>query len=97
MAKARVIRTEASEADLIEIWNHIAADSPNAADRVVRQIGRQIERLTDFPEIGPRRREIAPELRALIVGSYLVLYRYGGDVVEVVRIIHGAHDLTDLL
>jgi toxin ParE1/3/4 len=97
LAKALVRLTDTSEADLLDIWHFIAASSPAAADRVVRDIGRQIARLADFPEIGARRADIAPEVRALVVGSYLALYRFDGATAEIVRVVHGARDLGEII
>lgn len=60
-------------------------------------IAARILQLTDFPESGPRRPEIAADARALTVGNYLVLYRTTPENVEILRIVHGARDVRTLL
>ena len=47
--------------------------------------------------MGPARPDIAKELRYHPVGSYLLLYRVIDRYVEIVRVVHGARDLTRLL
>jgi toxin ParE1/3/4 len=82
--------------DLIAIWEYIADDSPVAADRLLDTLEARIERLADHPFLGPARPDIAPDLRYLISGNYLILYRVLGEVVEIVRVLHGARDLAAL-
>jgi toxin ParE1/3/4 len=54
------------------------------------------EQLSEFPQLGRLRPEIAEAARSLNVGNYLVLYRIVTRTVEVVRVAHGARDLTKL-
>lgn len=82
--------------DLDDIWDYVAHDDVDAADRVIDGITGASRRLADFPECGPARPDIAPGVRSLIAGRYLLLYRVG-DVVEVVRVIHGARDILAAL
>jgi toxin ParE1/3/4 len=83
--------------DIEEIWQWIAADDVAAADRWVRLIVESTDRLTDFPNSGAPRPELAPGARSLVVGGYLVLYRVGPDSVDIVRVVHGARELSRLL
>lgn len=83
--------------DVEEIWQWIAADDVAAADRWVRLIVDTTDRLVEFPNSGPSRPELAPGARSLVVGRYLVLYRVGPDSVDIVRVVHGARELSRLL
>jgi len=96
LPRIQIVRNATAKTDLIEIWNYIAAESPGAADRLLDEIDKQIIRLADFPEIGARRPEIASDARVLVSGRYLILYRFDGNMVEIIRVVHGARDLTDL-
>ena len=80
-----------------DIWLHIAADDPAAATRMVERLAAGVARLADFPESGPARPEIGAGARSIVVGRYLVLYRITGKYVEIVRVIHGAREITGLL
>ena len=46
--------------------------------------------------MGRLRPDIAPELRYLAVGNYLILYRTVPNGIQIVRVIHGARDLPNL-
>ncbi len=97
MAELRIVRSPAAEDDLIDIWCGIALDSPVAADRFLDSIAVEIRQLATFPDSGSLRPDIAPDARALTVGNYLVLYRHTATHIEIVRVAHGARDLTALL
>jgi toxin ParE1/3/4 len=91
-----VVFSPAAEADLDHIWLNIALENPAAADRLIDSIGQQCGQLSQFPELGRSRPDIAEAARSLNVGNYLILYRIEARAIEVVRIIHGARDLTAL-
>jgi toxin ParE1/3/4 len=91
-----VRRTNRAEADLDDIWLHIATENIAAADRMIERIETAEDRLGEFPQIGQARPEIGPDLRYWPVGSYLVFYRAEADQVTIVRVVHGARDLPDL-
>lgn len=80
-----------------DIWLHIAADDPVAATRTVERLAAGVARLADFPESGRARPEIGVGARSVGVGRYLVLYRINEDCVDIVRVVHGAREITRLL
>jgi toxin ParE1/3/4 len=47
--------------------------------------------------IGRARPELRPDLRSFPYGSYLILYRVINDGVEIVRVVHAARNLDDLV
>jgi toxin ParE1/3/4 len=94
---ARVVRTPRAEEDLQEIWLYIAAENVEAADRILDQIGVRLERLTEHPEMGPARPDIAADMRILPAENYLILYRLLDGIVEVVRIVDGRRNIPDIL
>lgn len=96
MADIRIVRSPAAENDLIDIWSGIATDSPFAADRILDAIAARILQLASFPESFPQRPDIGAEVRALTIGNYLVLYRLAEHRVEIVRVVHGARDVSAL-
>jgi toxin ParE1/3/4 len=82
--------------DLEDIWYFIAQENPVAASRVVNALKQRILSLNNLPERAQLRPDIAPNARCLIHGNYLVVYEVIGARVEVVRVTHGAIDLTKL-
>ena len=84
----------AARQDLLAIWDYIATDNMAAADRVLDALDARMQLLTDHPLLGPSRPDIAPDLRYLVSDNYLILYHVLPDAVEIVRILHGAWNLT---
>ena len=95
----RFVLSPQAAGDLEDIWDYIAADSLDAADRVIGRIYDQIRALAETPGMGHRREDLAED-RAIIfwpVGNYLVLYRAKAGLVEVVGIAHGKRDIPDFI
>ena len=67
--------TAEAEEDLIAIWDYIALDNPNAADRLLMKLKEKFQLLADNPELGATRPDIAKVMRYLATGNYLLLYR----------------------
>ena len=67
---------------------------------LINEIIDKIQILTDFPEIGPslsRIIKINTDYRYLIVGSYIIFYRYDRNVVKVNRVFNAKRDYLYLL
>lgn len=93
---ASVRRSALAERDLLEIWSHIAKDSPGAADRFLDLIGEKCGLLAASPEMGRRREELAPALRSFPVGRYVIFYRPGERGIQVVRVLSAYRDIAAL-
>jgi len=92
-----VLRTAQAATDLLEIWVYIAQESSmEVADRVLGTVDQKCQALAEQPGIGRRRDELAPGLRSLPVGSYVVFYRGRENGIEVIRVLHGARDIEAL-
>ena len=84
--------------DIDEIWEFIAQDNLDAADRVRDEIFQAFEKLAEMPEVGHLREDLAKEpLRFWPVYSYLIIYRPDSQPLEIVRVLHGARDIKNLL
>ncbi|NOZ69858.1 MAG: type II toxin-antitoxin system RelE/ParE family toxin [Deferribacteres bacterium] len=77
-------------ADLVEIRGYIARDKPDAAGNVARRIKSEVDRLREYPGMGrPGRVEGTREL--IISGfPYIIPYRVKNNVIEILRVLHGA-------
>lgn len=62
---ARVTRRPQAETDILEIWEYIAADSVEQADRWIDKLDRSLELWATQPMMGRKRAELAPGLRNL--------------------------------
>jgi toxin ParE1/3/4 len=76
---------------------YIARDNVAAADKLLESIEAKCRLLVDHPAIGPARDDIGRGIHTLTVGRYLVLYRIGQERVEIVRVVHGAKELRNLV
>ena len=86
-----------AELELEEIGDHIAEDSPANAQRFIERLTRKFVVLGRNPRIGRARRDLRPDLRSFRYGAYLILYRAVDDGVEIVRVVHAARNLDDLM
>lgn len=79
--------------DLEEIYDYIAIDNVNAALRFVDLLEEKFLLLTDSPGIGRHRNELASALRSFPAGNYIIFYRPVGEVIQIIRVLHGARDI----
>ena len=80
-------------ADLEEIREYIAEDSPDAADCVVDEILDAAAALAPMPHMGHRRPDLTSgPFRFWTVRSYLVVYAPEESPLLVVAVLHGSRD-----
>ncbi len=84
--------------DLLEIWEFVAQNDLDAADRVEQEIEQAITRLTRIPRLGHIRSDLTSKpVRFWAVYSYLIIYDPEARPLEVVRILSGYRDVAALL
>lgn len=62
----------------------------------MRSFKETFEKLLTFPNLGRERPELAIGIRSFAVGKYIVLCQPTDDVLEIVRVRHGATKLDEL-
>lgn len=82
-----------AEADILDIWDYIASDSPLYADRWLDELDEHFLVLATQPLMGRARDELAPGVRSFPFGRYVVFYAPLVDGIDVVRVLHGARDI----
>lgn len=93
----RLVRlTESAVQDLEKIYDYIALDNIDAADRVKHRLQKRWCAAAENPGIGRKRDELRPNIRSLNEGSYLIFYRQIENGIEILRILHGAMNLEAL-
>lgn len=98
MRKYQVEITKIAESDIEEIFEYILRDNKRAAIKWVKEIGRQIDTLENFPmrcSIIPEVQELGGKYRHFIYGNYRTIFRIEGSKVIIMRVIHSAR-LLDL-
>ena len=94
---SRVLFTARAREDLLDIWFYVASRNSEAvADRVYNTIEQSCRLLKDHPRLGRARPEIQAEARSIVIERWLALYRLTEDGVQIVRIIDGARDLSEI-
>ncbi len=95
---SRYLLASAAESDLDSIWEYIARDSRDAADRSIAKLFEAFEVLAANPcHRSHARRPHSRPGGVLPVGSYLILYRRQPERIEIVAVTQGARDIPSLL
>lgn len=90
--------TEGAEADVDAIADFIAADSVDAAVKVVLALEDAFVLLASRPGIGHAREDLTDRpLKCWRVYSYLVVYDPASDPLTIVAVLHGARDVAPIL
>ena len=94
MSRRSFVLTPQARADLLEIWNYIAEDSPENADRILERLYAAFTRLAETPRIGHHREDLADARhRFWTVYSYVIAYRDQIRPLQIIAIVHGARQL----
>jgi toxin ParE1/3/4 len=65
-----------------------------AADRLVDRFDATLQLLASAPHLGRSVEELAPSLRSFPIGNYLIFYRPIESGIELIRVLHGAREIT---
>ncbi|MBI3678728.1 MAG: type II toxin-antitoxin system RelE/ParE family toxin [Proteobacteria bacterium] len=85
----KVIWSPTAERNLDAIWEYIAQDDHEAADRIAERLRSAANGLMTTPLIGRAGRAI--DTRELVVAGtpYLLIYRVLPGKIEIARVVHG--------
>ena len=91
----RVSWADHARADLRDIRDHIARDSPYYARQFVERILAVVEDIGSYPEIG----RLVPEaqrddVRELLFRGYRIMYLVQPQNLYIIAVLHGSRDLT---
>jgi plasmid stabilization system protein ParE len=90
--------TETAQRHIDEIAAFIAADSMDAALKVLDALEAAFDQIAEMPEIGHTREDLTLRpLKFWRVYSFLVVYEPTSDPLTVVAVLHGARDVQQIL
>jgi len=92
----KVILSERTEYDLLDIGDYIGLDNPRRALSFMDELKRKALGLGDNPWLYQLRPDVGPNVRAAVHGQYVILFEVVDETVMVERIVHGARDLSSL-
>lgn len=99
-SKLQIRLLKIAEEDFTEIVSYIAADNPNAANTLANNIEKNLELLSENPNLGriPRDEEIRNlGYRYIIIQNYIIFYTIEERIILVHRILHSARNYKSLL
>ena len=101
MKRVAHYKAKASQ-DLAEIFDYLDEHSETAADRFYDAVERTVQQLSRSPALGERCRFRNPATKDMRVwqvdgfSNYLIFYRSKDDVLQILRVIHGARDYNTM-
>jgi toxin ParE1/3/4 len=81
--------------DIQSACSYLVERSPQAARRLIDLIDRRFGELAEFPMLGPERPDLAPSLRALLIGSLIAFYVIESDRIVIVRVLDGRMNIDE--
>ncbi len=89
--------SEQAKANLDDLWAYIAANNPDAADRMVDANLEGSRLHVRFPNVGQKRDELRPGLCCFVVSPFVVFYRTVDDsILKCSEFLHGARDISSI-
>ncbi len=83
-----------SEADLDAITEYYAEHNPDAGIRLLDEIAARCRQLANQPRQGRPRSDLGAGIRTVVVRQYVVFFRASANGIDVLRVLHGARDIT---
>jgi toxin ParE1/3/4 len=93
----QLLITPLAAVDLEEIGDYIAQDNPVRARTFVTALHTQCKKICHNPAGYRRRPELSPDLRSCAHGNYVIFFESTTEQVTIVRILHGARDIPEIL
>lgn len=88
------VLSEEADRDLDSIWDYIAADNVDAAERWIGERFDAFDAIGDTPGIGHKREDLTPyPVLFWPVGAYHVIYRATSRLGEIVAVTQGSRDI----
>jgi toxin ParE1/3/4 len=95
---SKYVLSGAAELDLDEIWDYIAQDNIDAADRWIDKLFDAFQSLAQTPRMGHKREDLtAFPILFWPEDAYLILYRVQEDWIEIIAVTQGARDVPSFL
>ena len=90
------VYTSAARQDLAEILTYIAHDKPEAALAWMEKIEAKCLLVATNPDMGEPKQQLGRGVRANVVGRYVIFHRKSHECVEILRVIPGDRNITNL-
>ena len=92
------VLTPLAEEDIGGIWDYIAEDNIDAANRVLKALETTMINLARKPGLGHWREELTDKRhRFFLVYSYLIIYRHETKPLQIICVLHAGRDVKNIL
>ena len=88
--------TIAASEDLEQILEFIARDKPGAAVDWVGKIEAKCFAIANAPETGQQMPQLGQDVRASVLGRYMIFHRHLAERLEILRVIPGGAEVKEL-
>ena len=85
--------SERADNDFLEIYRFLAERNSVVAESLAREIDSKFRNLSRFPFIGRERSSLAPGIRSVVAGAYVIFYLVERSRIVIVRILDGRRDI----
>ncbi len=82
--------------DIKDLAAYIARDKPMAARKWAQRVRRKCRLIARNNELGDAHEELGVGIRSTYPGDYIIFFRAGSKVVEILRVIRGDRDIKFL-
>ena len=89
----KIVISDRASSDLLRIYLYLAPRNLDAAKCTIARFDQRFAQLGRFPFIGRPRPSLAPGLRSLIAGAYLIFYTVEAEQITIVRVIDSRMDI----
>jgi toxin ParE1/3/4 len=90
-----VVVSPKADEDVSLMLEHLqAVAGPAVMRRYVQELNAIYERLTLFPDSGPRRKSLGPHVRIAVLSPYVIIYEHVNGTVTIVRVLDGRRNVT---
>ncbi len=90
--------SDLAKEEIREIWEFIARDNEDAADRWITRIVEALDMLARNPRIGHTRGDLTGNpFLFWPIGEYLIIYRVFGEDIEILAVTQGSRDIPSYL
>lgn len=93
----RIIISAQAEIDLDSIAAYIAQDNPVRAVTLIHEVRAKFLDIAERPKSFAERPHWRKDKRSAIVGRYHIIFEIKSNHVEIVRVLHGARNIPDIL
>ncbi len=84
--------------DLRDIWRGLAEyGTLTLADTKIAMLQNKLVMLSQFPESGRRREELAMGMRSFPAVEFVIFYRVFADYIQIVKVLNGRRDIESIL